>query len=146
VHQRFRISVPEVTVDLLAWVLSVKILFTLIFWSFPLVAFPASWFVRLGMPEPKPVLFLRLLGAAYLALVVGYISGLRRLGRGDEVRDIVWVGITSNGSAFLILLLFGIAGAWRGWGILARIYMSVSVVGTASITLGLVVAGLWLCP
>jgi hypothetical protein len=131
-------------VNLLALVLSVKVLFTLILWALPLLTFPTSWLVRMGMPEPKPMLFLRLLGAAYLALVVGYISGLRRLGRGDEVQDVVWVGITSNGSAFLILLLFGIAGAWKEWRILARIYMWVSVVATGSITLGLVVAGIFL--
>jgi hypothetical protein len=94
------------------------------------------------MPEPKPIVFLRLLGAAYLALVVGYACGLRRLGRGDEVRDIVWVGITSNGSAFSILSLSGIAGAWKEWGMLARTYMWVSTLLTAAITLGLVVAGL----
>jgi hypothetical protein len=97
----------------------------------------------MGMPEPKPLLFLRLLGAAYLALVVGYTCGLRRLARGDEVQDIVWVGITSNGLAFLILLLFGIMGAWTEWGIWAQIYMWISVVITASLTLGLVGAGLF---
>jgi hypothetical protein len=128
-------------VHLLAIVLKVKILFTLILWSLPLLAFPASWFVRLGMPEPRPILFLRLLGAAYLALVVGYISGLRRFGRGDDVRNIVWVGITSNGLASLILLLSGIAGAWKEWGILARSYMWFSALVTTLITLGLVVAG-----
>jgi hypothetical protein len=130
-------------VDWLVWVLWVKVLFTLIFWSLPLLAFPTSWFVCMGMPEPRPILFLRLLGAAYLALVVGYISGLCRLGRGDEVQDIVWVGITSNGSAFLILLLFGTTGAWKEWGILARSYMWISTLLTASITLGLVVTGLF---
>ena len=128
--------------ELLVWVLSFKILFTLIFWSLPLLTFPTSWFVRMGMPEPRPVLFLRLLGAAYLALVVGYIGGLFRLARGDEVQDIVWVGITSNGSAFLILLLFGTAGAWKEWGPLARNYMWISTLLAASITLGLVIAGL----
>ena len=64
-----------VIVNLLAIVLKVKVFFTLIFWSLPLLAFPASWFVRIGMPEPKPMLFLRLLGAAFLALVLAYTSG-----------------------------------------------------------------------
>jgi hypothetical protein len=127
---------------LLAIVLWIKVLITLTFWSLPLLTFRASWFVRLGMPEPRPMLFLRLLGAAYLALVVGYISSISRLARGDDVRDIVWVGVTSNGSASLILLLFGIAGAWKEWGTLARIYMWVSVLATASITFGLVATGL----
>lgn len=127
---------------MLAIVLWIKVLITLTLWSLPLLIFRASWFVRLGMPEPRPMLFLRLLGAAYLALVVGYISGIGRLGQGDNVRDIVWVGVTSNGSASLILLLFGIAGAWKEWGTLARIYMWVSVLATASITFGLVATGL----
>jgi len=87
------------------------------------------------------MLLLQLYGAASLALVVGYISGLCRLDRGDDIRNIVWVGVTSNGSASLILFLSGIAGAWEDWGILARIYMWSSALLTASITLGLV-AGL----
>lgn len=127
---------------LLATVLKAKVLFTLTFWSLPLLLCPASWFVRVGMPEPKPMLFLRLLGAAFLALVVGYTSGLRRLGRSDDVRDIVWVGITSNGLASLILVRSGIAGAWKEWGILAQIYMWISALATALITLWLAVAGL----
>ena len=127
--------------DLLAWVLRLKILVTLILWTIPCLAFPASWFVWVGIPEPNPKLLLQLYGAASLALVVGYISGLFRLGRGDDIRNIVWVGVTSNGSAFLILLLWGIAGTWEEWGILARIYMWSSALLTASITLGLI-AGL----
>jgi hypothetical protein len=122
-------------------VLWVKVLVTLVLWVLPLLVSRPSWFVRVGMPEPKPMVFLRLLGAAYFALVVGYLSGLRKLSRGEDVRDIVWVGITSNGLASLILLLSGIAGAWEEWGILARIYMWTSALATASITLGLVVAG-----
>ena len=132
-----------VIVDLLAIILKVKVFFTLIFWSLPLLTFPASWFVRIGMPEPKPMLFLRLLGAAFLALVVAYTSGLCRLDRGDDVLNIVWVGITSNGLSSLILFLYGIAGAWKEWGPLARSYMWGSALVTASITLALVVAGLF---
>jgi hypothetical protein len=89
------------------------------------------------------MVFVRLLGAAYAALVVGYVSGLRALRRGDDVRNTVWVGITSNGSASLILFLSGVSGAWKGWGTLARMYMWSSAILTASITLGLVAAGLF---
>jgi hypothetical protein len=130
-------------VKLLAIVLWAKVLLTLILWVLPLLTFRASWFVRIGMPEPKPMVFLRLLGAAFLALVVGYSTGLHKLSRGEDVRDIVWVGITSNGSAALILLLSGITGGWKEWGILARSYMWLSTLVTASITLALVVAGLF---
>jgi hypothetical protein len=89
------------------------------------------------------MLFLRLLGAAFLALVVGYTSGLRRLGRGEDVRNVVWIGITSNGLASSILLLSGMTGGWNEWGILAQSYMWVSAFATALLTLGLVVAGLF---
>ena len=124
--------------NFLAWILRVKVVATLILWTIPCLAFPAAWFIWVGMPEPNPMLLLQLYGAATLALVVGYLSGLRRLGRGDDIRNIVWVGITSNGSASLILFLYGIVGTWEGWGILAQIYMWISALLTASITLGLV--------
>jgi hypothetical protein len=130
-------------VDWLAWVLRIKILVTLILWTLPCLAFPASWFVWAGMPEPEPMLLLQLYGAASFALVVGYASGLRRLRRGDDIRNIVWVGITSNGLASLILILSSIAGVWEEWDTLARIYMWSSALLTASITVGLVVAGLF---
>lgn len=61
---------------MLATVLWAKAIVTLILWSLPLLTFPASWFVWIGMPEPEPILFLRLLGAAYLSLVVAYASGI----------------------------------------------------------------------
>ena len=125
----------------LAWVLKIKILCTLVLWSLPLLMLPSSWFVRIGMPEPRTMVFFRLLGAAYFALVVGYVDGLFRLRRGEDVRNTVWVGITSNGSASLILLFFGITGAWREWGIWAQLYMWVSLLATASITAWLVIAG-----
>lgn len=127
----------------LVWVLRVKIFCTVVFWALPLLFCPTSWFVWVGMPEPRPMVFVRLLGAAYAALVVGYVSGLIRLRRGKDARNTVWVGITSNGSASLILFYFGITGAWEGWGIWAWISMWISALLTASITLALVVAGLF---
>jgi hypothetical protein len=136
------VALSGVIVDLLATVLKIKVGFTLIFWSLPLLLLSDTWFVWMGMPEPEPMVFLRLLGAAFLALVVGYTSGLRRLRRGEDVRNIIWVGITSNGSASLILLLYGMAGAWEEWDVLARSYMWLSALVTALITFGLV-AGLF---
>lgn len=127
--------------DLLVTVLKIKVGLTLIFWFLPLMFLPDTCFVSMGMPRPEPMVFLRLLGAAFLALVVGYVSGILRLRRGEDVRNIVWVGITSNGLSSLILVLFGIAGAWEDWGPFARGYMWGSALLTALITLGLVVAG-----
>jgi len=94
------------------------------------------------MPEPRPIVFVRLLGAAFLALVIGYFLGLRELKQGNSVRNIVWVGIVSNGSASLILFFYGIRGAWEAWGSPAQIYMWSSAFATVLIAFGLIIAGL----
>ena len=120
-------------------VLTVKVIFTALFWSLPLLLFPGYAASLLGIPAPRPVLFLHLLGAAFLALLAGYLLGLLDLHHGREVRHTVWVGIISNGSAFLILLMF--AEEWSGWGTRASIYMAGSMVMTLLITLGLIVFG-----
>src|SRR5688500_14724838 len=94
----------------------VKIAFTLLAWCLPLLTFPPAWFERFGMPAPQPLVLARLLGAAFLALLVDYLFGLRALRHGRSVRQTVWVGIVSNGSASLILLASGLTGAWEAWG------------------------------
>jgi hypothetical protein len=123
-------------------VLWVKIVFTLLGWCLPLLTFPAPWFQALGMPEPRPLVFARLLGAAFLALLVGYLFGLHALKHGRPVRQTVWVGIVSNGSASLILFAFGLTGAWGDWGGVARAVMWLSAALTGGITVGLAMTGL----
>jgi hypothetical protein len=120
-------------------VLAVKVVFTALCWSLPLLLFPEYAASGLGIPAPQPVLFLHLLGAAFLALLTGYLLGLLDLHHGRDVSHTVWVGIISNGSAFLILLIF--AGEWSGWGTKASTYMAGSMVMTLLITLGLIVFG-----
>lgn len=126
----------------LSIVFSVKILFTLIFWCIPLLFFPASLFVRLGIPNPQPILFVRLLGAAYLALTLGYIFGFNALRQGENIQDVIWVGIVSNGLASLILFIYGAIGLWNPWGNLAKFFMWSSAIITALITLGLLITGM----
>lgn len=122
-------------------VLLVKIVFTAVFWCAPLLFFPEAAARWLGIPAPRPALFARLLGAAFGALLVGYVNGLRDSRRGLDVKRVVLVGAVSNGLAFLLLLLF--AGEWRQWGgALAQAYLWASTVVTFAITLGLVFFGL----
>jgi hypothetical protein len=110
-----------------------KIIYTAIFWCIPLLFFPASAASWLGIPEPQPILFAHLLGAAFGALLVGYAYGLLDSLRGLNIRNVMMVGIVSNGTAFLLLLLF--VGDWRHWGgARAQIYMWASTAMTFSIT------------
>ena len=121
----------------LARVLVAKVAMTACIWVAPLLCFPVSWLEALGFPVPEPVLFLRLLGMAYAALVVGYCAGLRELGRGDHPATVLRVGLVSNGGACLLLAWYGMAGAWAGWGWLARATMWTSLAATGGIAWGL---------
>lgn len=120
-------------------VLIFKILLTFALWSLPLLLFPAGWLVAIGFPDPgDSIAFVRLLGAAYLALGVGYVLGYRDLEKEKDVSNVVTVGMVSNGLACIILLIFGVLGRWHDWGILARAFMWGSAIATGLITAGLV--------
>lgn len=123
-------------------VLGIKIVFTALLWCILLLLFPESLLIQLGLPEPSTMLFLRLLGMAYLALVVGYCFGLSESLKGGHPLNIVWVGIISNGGACLILLINGILKIWQDWGLLAQVMMWLSLAVTGGITIGLIFTGL----
>jgi hypothetical protein len=115
-----------------------KIVITAILWCLPLLTFPASWFVALGVPSPEPIFIARLLGAAYLALLVGYYAGLRGLAKGESPLPVMHMGIASNGFAAAILVCYGATGAWSSWGMGASVFMWLSTMGAFSITATLV--------
>jgi hypothetical protein len=114
-----------------------KIAITGIFWCIPLLAFPSTWFVALGMPAPEPLLFVRLLGAAYLALLVGYYMGLKGIASGESPMPVINMGLASNGLASLVLLYFGATSAWSSWGAGAQGFMWLSALGALGITFSL---------
>ena len=125
----------------LSKVLVAKIALTVVAWCVPLLLLPASRLRWLGFPVPEPQGFLRLLGMAYTALVVGYAFGLRDSLRGIYPMAAVWMGIASNGGAFLVLTIAAVLGVWASWGTFAQLVMWGSIVGTGGITLGLVAFG-----
>jgi hypothetical protein len=118
--------------------LYIKIGITVAFWAIPLLLFPPGFYAVLGMPSPEPLLFIRLLGATFVALVVGYWMGLKSLAAGESVLPVLNMGITSNGLAFCILFYFGLRRTWSAWGPFAQGYMWLSVVALLGITLGLI--------
>lgn len=121
-------------------VLIFKILLTFAFWSLPLLVLPAEWLMAIGFPDPgDSIAFVRLLGAAYLSLDVGYVLGYRDLGEEKDIGNVITVGIVSNGLACIILIIFGISGKWQDWGILARAFMWGSAIATGLITAGLII-------
>lgn len=115
-----------------------KMAITAIFWCFPLLIFPASWFVALGIPSPEPLIIARLLGVAYFALLIGYFGGLNSIEKGEVPINTLDMGIASNGLAALLLVYFGVLGAWAEWGMGARVFMWLSTMGAFSIAINLV--------
>ncbi len=122
----------------LSKILAFKIALTVAVWCIPLLLFPTTWLLALGFPVPEPQLFLRLLGMAYTALVVGYGFGLRAASRGAYPAGVVWVGIVSNGGACVMLAIGAAFGVWAAWGTIAQAIMWGSLLGTAAITAALV--------
>lgn len=125
----------------LSAVLRFKIAVTALLWCIPLLLVPVEYLQPAGFPPLGPPVFLQLLGAAYLALLVGYVGGLRALRRGQPVTDVVAVGLVSNALGCLLAVGYGLAGEYAGWGPLAQAYMWISAAAAGLVTLGLAVYG-----
>ena len=126
----------------LSKILIIKIVLTSLVWCIPLLFFPAAWLKGLGFPVPEPQVFLRLLGMAYVALVVGYGFGLCDARRQRHPKAVVWVGLVSNGGACLLLSIAALSKVWDGWGMIAQSIMWGSLFGTGVIAIGLAYFGL----
>ena len=119
-----------------------KIGATVLFWCLPLLLFPRELLSAVGFPEQESYMFVRMLGWAYLALCVGYYVGLQASLRGERLMGPIYVGLCSNGGACLILLYYGLSGAWSGWGGWVQFIGWSSIPATFFITLGLYWYGL----
>jgi hypothetical protein len=93
------------------------------------------------MSESSVYEFARLLGAAFLALLVGYVLGLRYLNKQIYPVNTILVGILSNGLASLVLFYFGITKRFNGWTRVGKWWMWVSAFLTLVVT-ALLIAGL----
>ncbi len=129
-------------VNHLSKVLIFKISGTILLWCIPLLLFPDSLLIKIGIPKMETFLFLRLLGWAYLALCVGYAFALKASLSGKRLLGPIWVGIVSNGGACMYLIFFGLTGTWNQWGELLQSILWISVFATAIITIGLYVFGI----
>src|SRR5919202_4800889 len=138
VSQQSNHSRPETSQNTgLIYVLWFKIFVTLTLWAIPSLVLPESFIVSLGIPVNQSIIYVRLLGAAYLALLVGYVAGVKRVQTGKDVEHIIWAGIVSNGLASLLLFLYGVLGSYTEWLPLGQLYMWLSAVLTLIITVGL---------
>lgn len=127
----------------LSKVLVFKIAFTITAACIPLLLFPSSLLQWLGFSVPEPIIFLRLLGMAYAALIVGYAFGLRASLQGLYPMSVIWVGIVSNSGAALMFAVAAFQNVWGSWGVIAQVIMWGSLLSVSIITIGLVTFGLY---
>ncbi len=138
VSPRLRHAVPlptPVSYTAIRRTLALKVLITLGAWSLPALLMPPPWFPVFGIPEPPlaQLVFVRLLGAAYLSLVVGYTLAWRAPARHPGA---ILVGIVSNGLAALVIVSVGASGGFATWNTLGKIY----IWGGAALAAGLAAA------
>jgi len=121
-------------------VLAVKIVATLGLWALPALFLPPPWFPVFGIPEPPAaqLVFARLLGAAYVALVAGYSLAWRAPARHPGM---VAVGVVSNGLAAFVILSVGADGGFATWSALGQIYIWGSALLAAGLAVALIVTG-----
>lgn len=121
-------------------VLAVKIVVTLALWALPALLLPPPWFPFFGIPEPPEaqLVFVRLLGAAYVALLVEYTLAWRAPARHPGA---ILVGIVSNALASLVILSMGAGGGFATWSTLGAIYIWSSALVTAGLAVALTMTG-----
>ena len=143
VSPRLRHAVPlptPVNYTTIRRVLAVKIVATLALWALPALFLPPPWFPVFGIPEPPmaQLVFVRLLGAAYVALVAGYSLAWRTPARHPGM---VAVGVVSNALAAFVILSVGADGGFASWSALGLAYIWGSALLAAGIAVALVVTG-----
>ncbi len=114
-----------------------KIIITAVFLCIPLLFFPMSIFELVGIQAPQPLIFTRLLGVAYFALLIGYWGGIKALDNNENPIYVINMGIASNGIAGIVFLYFGIIGSWSIWSLGAQIYMWLLTIGAMIIAFNL---------
>jgi hypothetical protein len=121
-------------------VLAAKIVVTVVVWAAPALLLPPRWFPVFGIPEPplSHLVFVRLLGAAYVALITGYTLAWRAPARHPAA---VLVGIVSNGLAAVVILSVGASGGYDSWTFVGQLYIWLSALAAAAIAVALTVTG-----
>jgi len=114
-------------------ILQIKIWVTLFMWALPLLIASNTLFVFFGLPKIEHPIFIRLLGVAYLSLVVVYYWGYSEFKQNKYPIGILYTGIISNLGASIIITISLLTGQFNTWMLKGQIFMIVSAVLTAII-------------
>lgn len=107
-------------IERLLWI---KIIGTAMFAALPMMLAPEELYRMLGFPDMPTMLFLRLYGFSTLALLFGYYGGIRLCRQGQFPKDVLRMGLVSNGTQGGALLIAGLIGTYAAWGVMAQLMM-----------------------
>lgn len=122
-------------------VLLIKAVLTLVFWVLPLIFLPAGLFPDLGIPTWTPAanVFLRLLGAAYLAIALVELLGFAEAA---HRRTAAMLGLISSAVTSLVLCRDIFYGELWNWGVFGWALMMMWLLLYAVFAVALLVTGL----
>jgi len=112
-------------------------------WCLPMLFFPRPLLRKFHVPVNEPVIFVRLLGAAALALCLHYYLGLLRLENGRDPSDVIVIGLIHCGMSAAIIWRYALHGHYRRWPRATQVYIYTSGSILTALTFGLLFAGLW---
>jgi hypothetical protein len=109
--------------SMLRKVLGVKIVLSLVLWVLPLLFLPAGLFPEIGIPTwtPAATIFVRLLGAAYLAILVVEVWSWPAPQRHPAG---VVAGLVSSAGASIVLWHYVFYGELYNWEVLGKILIT----------------------
>ena len=121
-------------------ILAVKIVLMLVFWILPLLLLPAGLFPELGIPTWTPAanVFLRLLGAAYLAIAVVETWGFFDMTHRPSA---VLAGLASSAGASFVLWHDIFYGELWNWAVLGKVLVSIWLLLHGAFTIALLATG-----
>lgn len=124
---------------LLILVLYIKIIFTVFLWAIPALFIPETMLQSIEVTIISPKYPGKLLGAAYIALAIGYFDGLLRARKGIQPTGTIIMGIISNGAATIILILYAFPEIKSDSSPVETIFIYFSTAITALLTAGLII-------
>lgn len=109
--------------SMLRKVLGAKIVLSLVLWVLPLLFLPEGLFPELGIPTwtPAATIFVRLLGAAYLAILAVEVWSF--LAPHERAAGIV-TGIISSAGASMVLWHYVFYGELYNWEVLGKLVIT----------------------
>lgn len=128
---------------MLAALLWILIAVTICCWCVPLLFLSRTLLRKIHIPVTEPILFVRLLGVASLALCIQYVLEVLRVQRGYHPTHVGLVALIHCGMSAAIIWRYALHGQYARWPRITRIYVYTAGAVMTVLALALLFVGLW---